>query len=239
MGCNYMQCLCLPVDHFLPFLHTGHRPPALLPWTPTFCIRLQPSVGPYWSRIHDCPCSIRAHMCEACCICLIHDDDAYSQSASATIMAALRLLYAVARDGPTPLPGWVKWVKRVDSHHRPRNAVMVVYAFCATLLCAFLPSAVASTSLLSCTTLLIIMPYGLIALLHLTVTPDKFKGSKFYLGRFRRVIYAIAVIFEGCLFAVSAQTLDISQTFSTDDCLPDLSVPLLFPSRRSNIQFCA
>jgi len=119
-------------------------------------------------------------------------------SASTTILAASRLVYAIARDGPIPFHDWVK---QVDNHH-PYNAVTVVYLFCAALLCTILPSNVAFTSLISASALLILTPYGLVALLRLTVTRDKFEDSSFYLGRFRHLIYAIAFIFTGFLFAI-------------------------------------
>ena len=143
-------------------------------------------------------------MCKTRRVSLIPNVDTYPQSASASIVAASRLVYAIARDGPIPLHGWVR---RVSKSHMPYNAVTVVFAFCATLLCTSLPSPVAFTSLVSACNLLVLSPYGLIALLRLTITPDKFKNSKFYLGRFRHLIYAVAVVFDAFLFGVSAKNL--------------------------------
>ena len=169
-------------------------------------------------------------------VSLIHKADTYLQSASASIVAASRLVYAIARDGPIPLHSWVS---RVSKSHMPYNAVTAVFTFCAVLLCTALPSPVAFTSLISACNLMILSPYGLIALLRLTITPDKFNRSRFslerYVGKFRYLIYAITVIFDVLLFAVSPQTFAISQTLPYSRRLTGLSVPVLFPSLRSNI----
>ncbi len=65
---------------------------------------------------------------------------------SIAIVAASRLIFAIARDGV--LPGSA-WVGQVTSDGRPRNAVTVMYVFGAILLCTILPSNVAFTSLIS------------------------------------------------------------------------------------------
>jgi len=48
-----------------------------------------------------------------------------------------------------------------------------------------------------------IAAYGLISLLRLTMTPNGFKNSAFYLGKHRRVFYLVAVLFNALIFAVS------------------------------------
>lgn len=115
------------------------------------------------------------------------------------IVAASRLVYAVARDGVLPLSGWIG---RVDAARQPRNAVTIMFVFGALLLCTILPSQVAFTSLISAGGIPTTAAYGLIALLRLTMTPDDFKSSYYYLGKWRKPFYLAAVIFNGLIFAV-------------------------------------
>ncbi|KAJ3710114.1 hypothetical protein C8R42DRAFT_648991 [Lentinula raphanica] len=65
---------------------------------------------------------------------------------SVAIVAASRLLFAVARDGLLPLSGYIGKVTVV---WQPRNAVTVLYIFSASILCTILSSSVAFTSLVS------------------------------------------------------------------------------------------
>ena len=95
------------------------------------------------------------------------------------------------------------WLSQVDASGQPRQAVTLVYLFAATILCAILPSQVAFTSLVSAGAIPTIAAYGLIALLRLTMTPNRFKKSYFYLGKYRRVFYVVAVLFNALVFAVS------------------------------------
>ncbi|EDR05003.1 APC amino acid permease [Laccaria bicolor S238N-H82] len=121
------------------------------------------------------------------------------QNTSIAIVAASRLVFAVARDGV--MPG-SKWISQVDSEGQPKNAVTVIYIFAACLLCTILPSQVAFYSLVSAGGVPTIAAYGLIALLRLTMTPDDFKSSYFFLGRFRRLFYFVTVLFSGLIVAV-------------------------------------
>ena len=114
-------------------------------------------------------------------------------------MAASRLIYAVARDGVLPLSGWIG---RVDSQRQPRNAVTIMFVFGALLLCTILPSQVAFTSLISAGGVPTTAAYGLIALLRMTFTPNDFKSSHYYLGKWRKPLYLAAVLFNGVIFAV-------------------------------------
>ncbi|KKY15895.1 putative amino acid permease [Phaeomoniella chlamydospora] len=61
------------------------------------------------------------------------------------VLAASRLVFAVARDGVLPFSGWVAQV----SNGQPKNAVIVVWAVAAVITCSILPSGVAFTSLVS------------------------------------------------------------------------------------------
>lgn len=90
----------------------------------------------------------------------------------------------------------------MDDNKQPRNAVTVMYIFCALLLCTILPSQVAFTSLTSAAGVLITAGYGLVALLRLTMTPNSFKWSKFKLGPFAKCFYAAAAFFNAIVFAV-------------------------------------
>ncbi|KAI0959235.1 hypothetical protein AcW1_004115 [Taiwanofungus camphoratus] len=117
---------------------------------------------------------------------------------SVAVVAASRLVFAVARDGVLPLSSWIG---RVDSSRQPRNAVTIMFVFGAALLCTILPSQVAFTSLTSAGGIPTTAAYGLIALLRLTLTPNDFKSSHFYLGRWRKPFYVATVVFNGIVFA--------------------------------------
>lgn len=118
---------------------------------------------------------------------------------SVAVVAASRLVFAVARDGVLPLSGWIG---QVDSHGQPRNAVTVMYIFGATILCTILPSQVAFTSLVSAGGIPTIAAYGLIAILRFTMTPNHFQTSHFRLGRFAKPMYLATAIFNALVFSV-------------------------------------
>lgn len=135
---------------------------------------------------------------------------------SVAIVAASRLIYAVARDGVLPLSGWIG---QVDHMGQPRNAVTIMYIFGAVILCTILPSQVAFFSLVSAGGVPTIAAYGLIGLLRLTKTPDHFKSSYFYLGRFRKLMYAavalwcaliVAVMLSPFFFPVTSETFNFA-----------------------------
>lgn len=127
------------------------------------------------------------------------------QSTSVAIVAASRLIYAVARDGVLPMSGWIG---RVDAARQPRNAVTIMFLFGAAILCTILPSQVAFTSLISAGGIPTTAAYGLIALLRLVFTPDNFKSSHYYLGKWRKPFYISAVLFNGLIFAVRTPLRD-------------------------------
>jgi amino acid transporter len=79
---------------------------------------------------------------------------------SVAIIAASRLIFAIARDGVLPL-SW--WIARVSPDGQPRNAVKVIWIVAAALLCTILPSPVAFTSLVSAAGVPTITAYALIA----------------------------------------------------------------------------
>ncbi|KAK4934118.1 hypothetical protein LTR66_015718 [Elasticomyces elasticus] len=74
-------------------------------------------------------------------------------------VASSRLIWAVARDGVLPYSGWIS---QVSDKKEPRNAVTVMLAVAALLLCTILPSPVAFTSLVSAAGVPTITAYALI-----------------------------------------------------------------------------
>ncbi|KAG8986330.1 hypothetical protein FRB94_010216 [Tulasnella sp. JGI-2019a] len=121
-------------------------------------------------------------------------------SVAIMILAASRIIFAIARDGALPFSSWVA---TVTPNGRPQNAVTVVFVCTALLLCVILPSASAFTSLMSGVTVPFIASYGIVALFRLFVTPNEFRNTKFPLGRARRLLYAISVLFNGMAFVVT------------------------------------
>jgi len=111
-------------------------------------------------------------------------------------------VFAVARDGVLPMSGWIG---QVDDAGQPRHAVTVMYIFAATLLCTILPSQVAFFSLISAGAVPTIAAYGLIALLRLTLTPNNFKNSYFFLGRYRKLCYVVVAVFNALVVSVSSE----------------------------------
>ena len=111
---------------------------------------------------------------------------------SIAIIAASRLIFAVAHDGVLPFSGWIG---QVTANGQPRHAVTVMFTFGAVLLCSILPSQVTFTSLVSTGSVPTITVYGLIELLHLMMTPNHFKASHFYLGHLRYPFYLATVLF--------------------------------------------
>ncbi|KAJ7133530.1 amino acid transporter [Mycena epipterygia] len=138
-------------------------------------------------------------------------------STSVAIVAASRLVFAVARDGVLPLSGWIS---KVTADGQPKNAVTVIFVFAAALLCTILPSQVAFTSLVSAGGVPTIAAYGLIALLRLTMTPNDFQASHFRLGAFAKPFYASAVFFNAIVFAVMVSPFFFPVTAETFNFAP-------------------
>ena len=121
------------------------------------------------------------------------------QNTTIAVVAASRLVFAVARDGVLPMSSWIG---QVDGSGQPKHAVTVILIFGATILCTILPSQVAFTSLVSAGGVPTIAAYGLIALLRFTMTPNCFQSSYFFLGRFRKLYYFVTILFNGLIVAV-------------------------------------
>jgi len=131
---------------------------------------------------------------------------------SMAVVAASRLVFAVARDGVLPLSSWIG---KVSADGQPRNAVTIMFVFAALILCTILPSQVAFTSLISAGGIPTIAAYGLIALLRLTMTPNHFQSSHFRLGRFAKPFYLCAVLFNALVFAVMVSPFSFPVTAQT------------------------
>lgn len=118
---------------------------------------------------------------------------------SIAILAASRLVFAIARDGI--LPG-SSWIGKVDKDGQPKNAVLFVGILAAVLLCPILGSAFAFTSLVSAGAVPTIAAYALIPLLRLTCTPGQFKDAQWSTGRFSTFFCIVAVIFNTFLMII-------------------------------------
>lgn len=158
------------------------------------------------------------------------------QNTSIAIVAASRLIFAVARDGVLPLSGWVG---KVTADGQPKNAVTVMYIFGAVLLCSILPSQVAFTSLISAGGVPTIAAYGLIALLRLTMTPDNFQSSHFRLGAFAKPFYLAAAVFNAIVFAVGSSGL-LGMKLPNSYLILDIQAmisPFYFPTNSETFNF--
>ncbi|KAM0188237.1 hypothetical protein ACHAPI_010726 [Fusarium lateritium] len=114
------------------------------------------------------------------------------------VLAASRLVFAVARDGVLP---WSGWVSKVVAG-QPRNAVLVVWGVAAIITCTILPSAVAFTSLVSAAGVPSAAAYGLISLSRLLLTPKNFPKPAWSLGRWSKPFQVIAVFWNGWVVAI-------------------------------------
>jgi translation initiation factor 5B len=90
----------------------------------------------------------------------------------------------------------------------------VIYIFGACILCTILPSQVAFFSLISAASVPTIAAYGLIALLRLTMTPDKFQNSYFRLGKLAKPFYICAVLFNALVFSVNSCVSNVGHAFA-------------------------
>lgn len=136
------------------------------------------------------------------------------------IVAASRLVFAVARDGVLPFSGWVS---KVSSEGQPRNAVLVVWGIAAIVTLTILPSAVAFTSLISAAGVPSAAAYGLICLGRFFLTPKQFPTPTWSLGKWSRPFqfigifwngWVVAVLFSPYQFPVSGETLNCALLLS-------------------------
>lgn len=137
------------------------------------------------------------------------------QNTTVGIVAASRLVFAVARDGVLPFSGWVS---QVSAEGQPRNAVLVVWGVGALVSCTILPSAVAFTSLVSISGVPSAAAYGLIALGRLTVTANKPLRARWSLGRWSKPMQVVTVIWNTFVVAVLFSPYQWPVTGSTLNC---------------------
>ncbi|KAK0117353.1 hypothetical protein ONS96_013184 [Cadophora gregata f. sp. sojae] len=130
------------------------------------------------------------------------------------VVAASRLVFAVARDGVLPFSGWVSQVSREG---QPRNAVLVIWIVASLVTCTILPSSVAFTSLISAAGVPSAAAYGLICFGRFFITPNDFPKSRWSLGRLSKPfqligifwnLWVVAVLFSPYVFPVSGQNLN-------------------------------
>ncbi|KAG9525155.1 amino acid transporter, partial [Aureobasidium melanogenum] len=114
------------------------------------------------------------------------------------VLAASRLVFAVARDGVLPFSGWVSQV----SNGQPKNAVIVVWVVSAIITCTILPSSTAFTSLVSAAGVPSAAAYGLICLARLVLTPKTFPKPRWSLGKLSKPFQFIAIFWNGWVVAI-------------------------------------
>ncbi|TVY17306.1 Thiamine transporter thi9, partial [Lachnellula arida] len=130
------------------------------------------------------------------------------------IVAASRLVFAVARDGVLPFSSWVS---QVSDKGQPKNAVLVVWGVAAIVTCTILPSSVAFTSLISAAGVPSAAAYGLICFGRFFFTPKNFPKPRWSLGKLSRPFqfigifwngWVVAILFSPYEFPVTGQTLN-------------------------------
>lgn len=115
------------------------------------------------------------------------------------IVAASRLVFAIARDG---VPPFSNWVSRVSSEGQPRNAVLVIWGISASITCTILPSGVAFTSLISAAGVPSAAAYGMICFGCFFLTPRSFPEPRWGLGKLSRPFQFISIFWNGLVVAV-------------------------------------
>ena len=143
------------------------------------------------------------------------------QNTAIAIVAASRLVFAVARDGVLPFSGWVS---QVSAEGQPRNAVIVVWGVAALVSCTILPSAVAFTSLISAAGVPSAAAYGLICLGRVFLTPNSFPTPKWSLGRWSKPFQVISIFWNGWVVAVLYSPYEFPVTGTTSMYLALFSI---------------
>lgn len=130
------------------------------------------------------------------------------------MLAASRLVFAVARDGVLPFSGWVSEVV----NGQPKHAVIVVWVVAAIISCTILPSSVAFTSLVSAAGVPSAAAYGLICFGRVFLTPKKFPEPRWSLGRLSRPFQIIGIFWNAWVVAVLFSPYQFPVTGATLNC---------------------
>lgn len=122
-------------------------------------------------------------------------------SSTASILAASRLIYAIARDGILPFSGWIE---RIDPKtNQPANSVTFIGIVAGILLCSILPSSLAFQSLVSVSGVPTIAAWGLISFgLFVFCRGDSALQPKFSLGRASKPFQLISFLWNTFLAAI-------------------------------------
>lgn len=145
-----------------------------------------------------------------------HQTDHTNKTTGICILAASRLVFAVARDGVLPFSPWVAQI----INGQPRNAVLVVWGVSAFITCTILPSPVAFTSLVSAAGVPSLAAYGLISLGRLFCTPKHFPTPTWSLGRLSKPFHVISVLWNGWAVAVLFSPYEFPVSASTLNYAP-------------------
>lgn len=136
------------------------------------------------------------------------------QNTAIAIVAASRLVFAVARDGVLP---YSSWVSQVSPEGQPRNAVFVIWGVSSLITCTILPSPVAFTSLISAAGVPSAAAYALICFGRVFITPKNFPKPRWSLGKWSRPfqfigifwnLWVVAVLFSPYVFPVTGENLN-------------------------------
>ncbi|KAJ5621559.1 hypothetical protein N7528_006342 [Penicillium herquei] len=118
---------------------------------------------------------------------------------SISLVAASRLVFAVARDGIFPFS---HVLARVSKSKQPHNAVIFISTIAALLLCTQLASQVAFSSLISTSAAGSIAAYGLVGLGRTFVTRKSFQPGIWNLGKFGVAAAVITFMWNGFAFSI-------------------------------------
>ncbi|ANB11852.1 Uga4p [Sugiyamaella lignohabitans] len=136
-------------------------------------------------------------------------------SSIVSIVAASRLVYAIARDGVLPFSGWISKVS--PKTNQPTNAITFIGIVSAILLCSILPSALAFQSLVSISGVPTVSAWGLISFGRFFLSKQTAFKPKLSLGVFSKPFqlisflwntYLAGILFSPQEFPVTAQNLN-------------------------------
>lgn len=156
------------------------------------------------------------------------------------IVAASRLIFAVARDGVLPFSSWVS---QVSSSGQPHNAILVIWIVASIITCTILPSAVAFTSLISAAGVPSAAAYGLICFGRFFLTGgskgEGLRKPRWSLGKWSRPMQFVGIFWNGWVVAVLFSPYEFPVTGETLNCeFPLCPTPFLFASLSRPFSMC-